>query len=346
MFFYRIHLILSKLSIISTFFRYSLFIFPLLFTSAVFGQQPTLTVYSYSSFMSEWGPGEEIKKGFEAECDCQLKVVSTGDGVTILNRLRLEGAKTKADVIVGLDNNLLAQALQADIVVPHEISKPENLNIDWWDENFMPYDYGYFAFIYNQEKITTPPTSLHELIDNRPNWKIIYQDPRTSTPGLGLLFWVQKVYGDDAPKAWQKLAEHTVTVTKGWSEAYSLFLKDEADFVLSYSTSPVVHILNDHDYRYAAAIFTEGHYRQVEVAAIVKQSQQKALAAKFLRYLLTERAQREFAEKNVMYPIIHIPLSKPFYEIKPVTKALEFEPQQIEQNQKAWIRAWQLAVSQ
>lgn len=35
----------------------------------------------------------------------------------------------------------------------------------------------------------------------------------------------------------------TVTVTKGWSEAYGLFLKGESDLVLSYTTSPAYHII-------------------------------------------------------------------------------------------------------
>jgi ABC-type thiamine transport system, periplasmic component len=54
---------------------------------------------------------------------------------------------------------------------------------------------------------------------------------------------MQKVYGDKAPEAWQKLAAKTVTVTKGWSEAYGLFLKGESDLVLSYTTSPAYHII-------------------------------------------------------------------------------------------------------
>jgi ABC-type thiamine transport system substrate-binding protein len=32
----------------------------------------------------------------------------------------------------------------------------------------------------------------------------------------------------------------TVTVTKGWSEAYGMFLDGEADMVLSYTTSPPI----------------------------------------------------------------------------------------------------------
>ena len=103
---------------------------------------------------------------------------------------------------------------------------------------------------------------------------MIYQDPRTSTPGLGLLLWMQKVYGDDAPQAWQKLAKKTVTVTKGWSEAYGLFLKGESDLVLSYTTSPAYHILEEKKDNYAAANFSEGHYLQVEVAARTAASKQ------------------------------------------------------------------------
>ncbi|MGS3026373.1 thiamine ABC transporter substrate-binding protein, partial [Escherichia coli] len=74
-----------------------------------------------------------------------------------------------------------------------------------------------------------PPQSLKELFESDQNWRVIYQDPHTSTPGLGLLLWMQKVYCDDAPQAWQKLAKKTVTFTKGWSEAYGLVLKGESD---------------------------------------------------------------------------------------------------------------------
>ena len=316
-----------------------------LFSQLANAELSTLTVYSYNSFMSQWGPGEMIKKGFEAQCNCNLNVVTLGDGVSVLNRIRLEGDKTNADVILGLDNNLLEQAKQANLLIPHQIAKPDNLNTNWWDDSFMPYDFGYFAFIYNIDKVKNPPHSLHELVDNKAGWKIIYQDPRTSTPGLGLLFWMKKVYGDNAANAWQQVAKNTVTVTKGWSEAYGMFLKGEADFVLSYNTSPVAHIMNENDRHYQAAIFDEGHYRQVEVAGIIKYSQEVDLARQFLRYLLTPEVQRQFAEKNVMYPIIKTDIPNAFAQINSVNRSLEFKPEEIEKHQKAWIREWQSAIS-
>ncbi|HCC15368.1 MAG TPA: thiamine ABC transporter substrate binding subunit, partial [Escherichia coli] len=66
-----------------------------------------LTVYTYDSFAADWGPGPKVKKAFEADCNCELKLVALEDGVSLLNRLRMEGKNSKADVVLGLDNNLL-----------------------------------------------------------------------------------------------------------------------------------------------------------------------------------------------------------------------------------------------
>ena len=96
------------------------------------------------------------------------------------------------------------------------------------------------------------------------------KDPRTATPGLGLLLWMKSVYGDKAADMWQALNPKIVTVTKGWWDAYSLFLEGEADMVLSYSNIPAYHQIAEGADNYAAAAFDEGHYMQIEVAAILK----------------------------------------------------------------------------
>ncbi len=181
-----------------------------------------------------------------------------GDGVALLNRLRMEGKKSKADVILGLDNNLLDSAEKTGLFAPADINTNAlKLPIEWDSSTFIPYDYGYFAFIYDTNKIKQPPTSMDDLLTSDNNWKIIYQDPRTSTPGLGLMLWIEKLYGDKSADAWQKMAAKTLTVTKGWSEAYGLFLKGEGDFVLSYTSSPGYQMLNDKKDNYAAALFSE-----------------------------------------------------------------------------------------
>ncbi len=80
--------------------------------AACFRAKPVLTVYTYDSFSADWGPGPVVKKAFEADCNCELKFVALEDGVSLLNRLRMEGKNSKADVVLGLDNNLLEAATQ------------------------------------------------------------------------------------------------------------------------------------------------------------------------------------------------------------------------------------------
>ncbi len=167
----------------------------------------TLTVYTYSSFASDWGPGPAIEKAFEAQCSCNLEFVALDDGVSILNRLRLEGSSTKADILLGLDNNLISEAKKTGLLTTHKVDTSNvTLPNGWSDDTFVPYDYGYFAFVYDSEKLATPPNSLAELVE-RDDLSVIYQDPRTSTPGQGLMLWMKSVYGDKATDAWQQLAK-------------------------------------------------------------------------------------------------------------------------------------------
>ncbi|CAM3645729.1 thiamine ABC transporter substrate binding subunit [Rahnella bruchi] len=318
----------------------------LLLSAPAFAAKPVLTVYTYDSFSADWGPGPAIKKAFEAQCGCELKYVALEDGVSLLNRLRMEGKNSKADVVLGLDNNLLQAAEQTGLFAKAPKTDAKLTVPGGWDNTtFVPYDYGYFAFVYDKNKLKNPPKSLDELINSDQNWKVIYEDPRTSTPGLGLMLWMQKVYGDKAPQAWEKLAKKTVTVTKGWSEAYGLFLKGESDLVLSYTTSPAYHIVEEKKNNYAAADFTEGHYMQVEVAGQLANSKQPKLAEEFMKFVTTEDFQKVIPAGNWMYPVVNTPLPDAFKQLTVPAKSLQYSAQDVATHRSQWIQAWQNAVS-
>ncbi len=120
-----------------------------------------------------------------------------------------------------------------------------------------------------------------------------------------------KVYGDNAPQARQKLAKKTVTVTKGWSEAYGLFLKGESDLVLSYTTSPAYHILEEKKDNYAATNFSEGHYLQVEVAARTAASSSQSWR-KIPPVYGFSGFQNAIPTGNWMYPVANVTLPAGF----------------------------------
>ena len=308
-------------------------------------QKPVLTVYTYDSFAGEWGPGAKIKLAFEAVCDCELKWVALEDGVAILNRLKLEGAHSKADVALGMDEVMLAAAHDSNLFVPHNVDLQSlTLPGGWQDNTFLPFDYGYFAFVYDSSKLKQPPQSLKELVE-RNDLKIIYEDPRTSTPGQGLLLWVKQVYGDKAPAAWEQLAKKTVTVTKGWSEAYGMFLKGQSDLVLSYTTSPAYHRLAEDKQQYRAAMFSEGHLRQVEVAAQLKNAPHPELAQRFMQFIVHEHFQNQIPEGNWMYPVTNVKLPDGFNQNETPVQTLQVDTQQIATQRKVWVKEWLQAVS-
>ncbi|PTE08923.1 thiamine ABC transporter substrate binding subunit [Mesorhizobium helmanticense] len=309
--------------------------------------QDKLTVYTYESFTADWGPGPAVKKEFEAECGCTVDFVSVADGVALLNRVRLEGAATKADIVLGLDTNLTTEAKATGLFAPHGEVLDVNVPGGWSDDIFVPFDYGYFAVVYDTEKLKTPPKSLRELVEGDAADKIVIQDPRTSTPGLGLLLWVKSVYGDKAPEAWAKLRAKVLTVTPGWSEAYGLFTKGEAPMVLSYTTSPAYHVIAENTERYQAASFEEGEYLQIEVAGITTSGAKNPLAQKFLTFMTGPKFQDIIPETNWMFPAgkTDKPLNPAFDKLVKPTKTLLFSPDEVAANRKAWVDEWLAVMS-
>lgn len=316
----------------------------LLCATAASAQTPELTVYTYDSFVAEWGPGPKIEAAFEETCDCDLKLVGVEDGAALLARVRLEGDRSDADIVLGLDTNLIAAAKETGLFAEHSVDATYDMPVEWTDPVFVPYDWGYFAFIH--EAANDAPTSFRELADS--DKTILIQDPRSSTPGLGLLLWVKAAYGDEAPEIWEGLSDNIVTVTKGWSEAYGLFMEGEADMVLSYTTSPAYHLIAEEDDTKAAAAFEEGHYMQVEVAGKLANTDQPELAEEFLQFMVSNEFQSVIPTTNWMYPAV-MPddgLADGFDTLIKPEKSLLLPAEEAAAIREEALTEWQNALSQ
>lgn len=307
------------------------------------GTRPTLTVYTYSSFVGRYGPGGAIAEAFEASCGCDLEWVAADDAGSLLGRLRLEGESTAADVVLGLDMNLAAEARGLGLFSPHGVDVASlDMPIAWTDDTFLPFDWGYLAFVYDTTRLDAPPTSLDALFRDPDGPRVVLQDPRTSAPGLGLLLWSSAVFGEEMADAWAALTPRIVTFTSGWSEAYGLFLEGEADMVLSYSTSPAYHRAIEDETRYEAAAFEEGHYLHVEIAAATRTSDTPELARAFLDFMLSDAFQSLIPQGNWMYPA-RLPdagLPESFEGLIEPANAFLFDPQAVADERRALIDTW------
>jgi thiamine transport system substrate-binding protein len=323
-------------------------IFVVIAGAASAADTPKLTVYTYSSFVAEWGPGPKITPLFESQCGCKIEWVASGDGAGLLAKLKLEGGNSPADVVLGLDTSLTTETEATGLIAPHGADlSTVKLPVAWDDKNFVPYDYGYFAFMWDSEKLKTPPKSLADLAAGGDEPKILLEDPRTSTPGLGLMLWLKSVYGDKAGDAWKGMAPKILTVSKSWDEAYGLFTKGEAPLVLSYTTSQAYHVMEEKTERYKALIFPEGNYMQIEVAGMLKTSKHPDLARKFLQFLVSKDFQTVIPTTNWMLPVVENATPPEFTTAAPKPeKALLLPAGEVAQHRTAWIKEWLDAVGQ
>lgn len=303
-----------------------------------------LVVYSYDTFASEWGAGPAIIAEFEEKYGVDVELHAPGDGVTIMSQLILEKENPKADVIVGLDNNLLAKALEEKILEPYkspELKKiDENLVFDS-SYSLLPFDFGYFAICYDSEKLNDLPASLEDLTKEQYKDSLVLMDPRTSTPGLGFLLWTIAVYGDDYLAYWDRLKPSILTITEGWSSGYGLFLKEEAPLVLSYSTSPAYHVEYEETTRYRAIDFEEGNYRHIEGMGIVKGTKNRELAEKFIDHMLADSSQKTLAMANIMFPAVgETELPASFDYAFHAKTPLLLDSETIAEKYDDWVQTW------
>ncbi|HIC81496.1 MAG TPA: thiamine ABC transporter substrate-binding protein, partial [Kiloniellaceae bacterium] len=120
-----------------------------------------------------------------------------------------------------------------------------------------------------------------------------------------------------------------------------------APLVLSYTTSPAYHMIAEQTERYQAAAFEEGHYMQVEVAAIPKAAPQPELARQFLAFMVSPGFQAAIPTGNWMYPVVDLPDGLPpeFDKLVDPARPLLFSPEEVSENRQAWVDEWLQAVS-
>ncbi len=298
------------------------------------GSRPDeLVVYAYDSFTAEWGPGPELSRLFAEKTGVKVTMISCGDAAQVLSRAVLEKRRPGADVLVGIDNNLVDAARLSGVLEPYRSPAhavvPGDLALDE-DWLLTPYDWGYFALIYDSASSVPPPESLEAL--TRPEYarRLILMDPRTSTPGLGFVAWTVAAYGDGYLSYWERLKPSVLTLAPGWDSGYGLFTSGEAPLVISYTTSPAYHAEYDKTDRYKALIFPEGHPRQIEGLGVVKGCANRAAARAFVDFMLTDDAQYVLPLTQWMYPVSETVVLPESYAAAPrAGKTLEVPPARV-----------------
>ena len=285
-------------------------------------EQKTLTVYAYDTFCGDWGAASAVIPAFEAATGIKVNLVSAGAAIEVINKVRLEGEKTQCDVILGITDDIADKAY--DLLESYNSPYIETIDTKLVfdpQNRLIPYDYGSFAFVYDTQAGIELPTCLMDLTKEEYKGKVILIDPRTSSVGTGLLMWTYNALGEDWIRWWKTMSKNALTTASGWSSGYGLFTEGEAPIVISYTTSPVYHVMWEDTTRYQALLFTDGHEATIEAAGIVKGTKHREEAQAFIDFLLTA-AQVDLANANSMYPVngsIELPAA---YDYAPVPEKI------------------------
>ena len=317
-------------------------------------QPQTLTVMTHDSF----AVSEGVVKAFEAANNAKVTFLKSGDAGAALNKAILTKDSPLADVLYGVDNTFLSRALKEDIFEPYQSptlnSIPNEFKLDT-SNRALPVDYGDVCINYDKAYFTDKKLAVPQSLDDltKPEYKglLAMENPATSSTGLAFLLATVAHYGDSFTDYWKALKDNGVVVVDGWETAYYTNFsgssgKGPQPMVVSYGSSPAAEVVLAEkplkDAPTASILGPDTCFRQIEFVGILKGTQHRALAEKFVDFMLSKQFQDDMPLQMFVYPVnpsAVLPDAFVKYSQAPKQTAT-LAPDVIAQKRDAWIQAW------
>jgi thiamine transport system substrate-binding protein len=298
-----------------------------------------------------------VKKAFENESGLKLRILKAGDAGEVVTRALLTAGNPEGDVLFGIDNNLLARALPADVFEAYEPrdlgAVDPALKLDS-EHRVTPIDRGDVCLNVDKawfaEHGIAPPTSLDQLTLPRYRNLLVVENPATSTPGLAFMLATIARYSDGWQAYWRKLRDNGVLVVDAWEDAYFARFSGAAGstgkrpIVVSYASSPPAEVLGrkPHPTEAPTGVVEDSCFRQVEFAGILRGAKNEEGGRKLIDFMLSKRFQEDIPLQMYVFPARTDAALPPEFERFAVVPAhpLELPPTQIDANREKWVDQW------
>jgi len=275
----------------------------------------TLTILTHDSF----AVSEEVVKSFEDANNAKIVFLQSGDAGAVLNKAILTRDAPLADLLFGVDNTFLSRAFEADIFESHASpvlkNIPDEFKLDS-SNSALPVDYSDVCVNYDKkyfaEKNLAVPQSLEDL--TKPEYKglLVTENPATSSTGLAFLIATISRFGDSFTDYWSALRDNGLVVVDGWETAYYTNFSGSSGrgpqpMVVSYATSPAAEVIFAgiplDDAPTASILGPYSCFRQIEFVGILKGTQHRPLAEKFIDFMLGKEFQEDMPLQMFVYPV-------------------------------------------
>ena len=172
---------------------------------------------------------KEALKSFRDETGIKIDIVTAGDAGTMVAGAVLASGSPTADVMFGIDNSLMPNALKGDgMFVAYKSPLLTDVRPDlmqWTDQNLVtPIDYADVCVNVDLKWFMKSGLPIPASIDvlTLPQYKnlLVVEDPATSSPGMAFLLAVHARLGTDRLAYWEGLKANGVKIAASWSDAY------------------------------------------------------------------------------------------------------------------------------
>ncbi len=323
---------------------------------AACGNEPTsLVVMTHDSFAIS----EETIAAYEEENHIDVVFLPSGDAGSALNRAILMKEAPIADILFGIDNTFLSRAIDEDLFDAYTsplLNKiPDAFKLD--DRNYvLPIDYGDVCINYDKQFFRQNnleiPSSLDDLINPEYANLLVVENPATSSPGLAFMLATIAEYGERGYlDFWAKLKDNGVVIVNDWGTAYYTNFSGSVGqgnqpMVVSYGTSPAAEFIFAEEELSesptASLIGRNMCFRQIEFAGILKGSKNRAVAEKFIDFMLSTHFQEDIPLNMFVFPVnqdAHI--SQEFLDhIQIPAHPAIIDINEIARNREVWIEDW------
>ena len=312
----------------------------------------TVTLLTHDSFVVSEALVAQLKK----DTGITLKITTAGDAGAMVAGAVLASGSPSADVMFGVDNTLLAKATDADVFTSYTSKNLDSvipeLKTDTGNGVVTPVDYGDVCVNIDDAWFAKHHVAIPTTIDQlaTPAYKdlLVVEDPATSSPGLAFMLATKAKFGDKWTAYWKKLEANGVQISGSWTDAYESAFSASGGtrpLVVSYATSPPAEIVYAKDpkpTKPSTSVLTDGCYRQIEFAGVLRGTQHEAAAQQVVDWLISAPVQADVPLSMFVFPSrANTPLPTVFTKFAATVEHPEqLSATDVDANLKTWLNQW------
>jgi iron(III) transport system substrate-binding protein len=277
------------------------------------GQDAVVNIYSSRHYQTD----EALYSGFTKKTGIKVNRIEAGDDA-LVERIRNEGARSPADVMITVDAGRLWRAEQLGLFQPVKSALLESRI----PQSFREPGGQWFGFsmrarviAYNKTKVQAGEIPTYEALAD-PKWKgRVCMRSSTNVYNLSLMGALIDHLGPEKAEAWARAVRANLAQepTGGDTDQLKAVASGQCDVTVSnqYYYARLARSQKPDERKIADAlgiVFPNqqswGTHVNISGAGVLKHAPHRDAAVRFLEYLASDEAQRYFADGNNEWPVV------------------------------------------